>query len=28
VKDLDALSPSGDDRKKAAYLIYTLGRGY
>ena len=27
VKDLDALSPSGDDRKRAAYLIYTLGRG-
>ena len=26
VKDLDGLSPSGDDRKRAAYLIYTIGR--
>ena len=24
VKDLDVLSPSGDDRKRAAYLIYTI----
>ena len=26
VKDLDALSPGGDDRKKAAYLVYTLAK--
>ncbi len=26
VEDLDALAPSGDDRKRAAYLVYTIGR--
>jgi uncharacterized iron-regulated protein len=26
VKDLDSLAPGGDDRKKAAYLVYTLAK--